>query len=308
MLRVVAIVGATAVGKTALSLEIADALNAEIINADSMQLYRGMNIGTAKLPFEQRQGIAHHMLDVLDVTEQAAVSDYQLIAREIIDDIHSRGKRAVVVGGSGLYVSALFEEFTFPGNDPQYRNELEELFESEGVPPLYRLLQEASPDTAVRIGPSNHRRIIRALEIIRVTGLPPQDSITELKEIVPSLRFGLRRTREELDQRINHRVDLMFDEGLVAETSALLDQGLREGRNARQALGYAQVLNYLDGKSGLDETIDLTKSATRKFARRQDSWFNRDSRISWRDAADAELAAHIVNSVRAQDVLDDVEA
>ncbi len=308
MLRVVSIVGATAVGKTALSLEVAQALNAEIINADSMQLYRGMNIGTAKLPLEQRQGIAHHMLDVLDVTEQAAVSDYQVQARAIVNEIHSRGKRVIVVGGSGLYISALFEEFTFPGNDPLYRSELEAIHERDGVPPLYRLLLESSPEAAIRIGPSNHRRIIRALEIIRVTGLPPQDSITELDEVVPSLRFGLRRSRDVLDERIEQRVDIMFTEGLVAETTNLVAHGLRDGRNAKQALGYAQVLNFLDGQISLDEAVDVTKSSTKKFARRQDSWFNRDRRIAWLDADNANMTAHIVNSVRAQDVLDGAEA
>ena len=293
--RVLALVGPTAVGKTDLSLDLADLLNAEIINADSMQLYRGMDIGTAKVPVTDRRGIPHHMLDVLDVTQASAVSDYQLQAREVISNIHARGKRAIVVGGSGLFVSALFEQFEFPGNNLAYRTELEAIFEQDGVPPLFKLLQEASPEAALRIDPSNHRRIIRALEIIKVTGRPPSDAITRLDEVVPSLRIGLRRERSVLDQRIDSRVDIMWQQGLVDETHGLVDLGLRSSRTARQALGYAQVLSFLDGEISEAEAIEQTKASTRKFARRQDSWFNRDPRISWLPADDVRLKETILN-------------
>ena len=295
--RVLAIVGPTAVGKTELSLDLAETINAEIINADSMQLYRGMDIGTAKVPVSERRGILHHMLDVLDITQSSAVSDYQKQARAVISDIHSRGKRAIVVGGSGLFVSALFERFEFPGNDLEYRSSLEAIYDQDGVPPLFRLLQEASPEAALRIDPSNHRRIIRALEIIKVTGQPPSDAITRLDEVIPSLRIGLRRDRVELDQRIDQRVDQMWSDGLVDETCSLVERGLREGRTARQALGYAQVLSFLDGELSEEQAIELTKSSTRKFARRQDSWFNRDPRINWLPVNDVRLKETILTAL-----------
>lgn len=281
---VLALVGATAVGKSELSLDLAEILDAEIINADSMQLYSGMDIGTAKLPEAQRRGIPHHLLDVLAVTESNAVSDYQVAARRAIREISSRGKRVVVVGGSGLFVSALLENFEFPGNDPQYRSELETIYEVEGVPPLFRLLQQESPETAARIDPSNHRRIIRALEIIRVTGLAPSAVITQLADVIPNVRIGLRRDRTELDSRINSRVNLMWKQGLVEETIALTELGLREGKTARQALGYSQVLDLLDNVLTEAEAVEATKVGTRKFARRQDSWFNRDKKIHWLSA------------------------
>ncbi len=281
----VVIVGTTAVGKTALSLEIAEAIDAEIINADSMQLYRGMDIGTAKLPESERRGIAHHMLDVLEVTQGASVSDYQLAARAIVDDIHKRGKRVVVVGGSGLFIQGLLEDMQFPANDPAVRERLEQEADEFGIDALYQRFVEIDPVAAARVLPTNARRVIRALEVIELTGSAPTTRLEALPEILPSVRIGLRRERPELDERILRRVDMMWEQGLVDEVQMLEARGLREGITASRALGYAQVLNALSGEITMDEAREQTVFATRRYARRQDSWFNRDAKIRWFDAA-----------------------
>lgn len=287
------ILGPTAVGKTELSLDLAQLINAEIINADSMQLYRGMDIGTAKLPIDQRRGIPHHMLDILDVTELANVSDYQIRGREVIKEIQGRGKRVVVVGGSGLFIQALLEDMQFPPGDPLVRTRLEQETEELGLAAMYAKLMEFDPEAGAKVNPANARRVIRALEVIEVTGQAPVTSLVALPIVVPSIRVGLRRERPELDARITMRVAKMWEQGFEPEVHALIAAGLREGVTARKALGYAQILAALDGQYPMSDAPERTMIATRQFARRQDSWFGRDTSIIWRDA----------NTLSAQDVL-----
>ena len=298
MPKVVVIVGPTAVGKTDLSLELAAHIDAEIINADSMQLYRGMDIGTAKVPFEQRHGIPHHMLDVLEVTQGATVSDYQRDARQVVEDIHARGKRVVVVGGSGLFVQGLLEDMQFPASDPDVRERLEQEAEEFGAPAMYERLQALDPAAAANVAPNNLRRVLRALEVIELTGEAPVTTLKQLAEIVPSVRIGLRRDRAELDKRIEARVEIMWEQGLVDEVRTLEQAGLREGVTASKALGYAQVLDFLAGKTTEAEAKDLTVSSTRRYVRRQDSWFNRDTRINWLQADAPELFNQVLATVK----------
>ncbi len=290
MLPAIVIVGTTAVGKTDLSLEVAKAFNAEIINADSMQLYKGMDIGTAKLPVEQRQGITHHMLDVLDVTTTASVSDYQKSARPIIQSLAAQGKRSVVVGGSGLFIQGLLEDMQFPEVDHALRDELQRQADELGAAAMYQMLVEADPAAAANVAPENTRRVIRALEVIELTGSAPITELKELPEVIPSIRIGLRRDRSELDPRIEKRVELMWEQGFVEEVEQLEKVGLRDGVTARKALGYAQILDYLAGELTLAQAKEQTIFATRRYARRQDSWFNRDAKIHWLDASTADLS------------------
>ncbi len=290
MLPAIVIVGTTAVGKTDLSLEVAKAFNAEIINADSMQLYKGMDIGTAKLPVDQRQGIPHHMLDVLDVTTTASVSDYQKSARPIIQSLAAQGKRSVVVGGSGLFIQGLLEDMQFPEVDHALRDELQRQADELGAAAMYQKLVEADPAAAANVAPENTRRVIRALEVIELTGSAPITELKELPEVIPSIRIGLRRDRSELDPRIEKRVELMWAQGFVEEVEQLEKVGLRDGVTARKALGYAQILDYLAGELTLAQAKEQTIFATRRYARRQDSWFNRDAKIHWLDASTADLS------------------
>ena len=287
------ILGPTAVGKTELSLDLAQLIDAEVINADSMQLYRGMDIGTAKLPIDQRRGIAHHMLDILEVTELANVSDYQIRGRKVIQEIQSRGKRVVIVGGSGLFIQSLLEDMQFPPGDPLVRARLEQETQELGLAAMYAKLMDFDPEAGAKVNPANARRVIRALEVIEVTGLAPVTSLVALPIVVPSIRVGLRRERPELDARITARVGQMWDQGFVEEVHTLIGAGLRKGVTARKALGYAQILAALDGEFTLEQAPERTMIATRQFARRQDSWFGRDTSIIWRDA----------NTLSAQDVL-----
>jgi len=293
----IVIVGATAVGKTKLSLEVAHEYNAEIINADSMQLYKGMDIGTAKLPIEQRQGITHHMLDVLDVTTTASVSHYQKEAREIIGNLTAKGKRSVVVGGSGLFIQGLLEDMQFPEVDLQLREELQQQADELGAMAMYQKLLEADPQAAQNVAPENTRRVIRALEVIELTGSAPITELKELPEVIPSIRIGLRRDRSELDLRIENRVQQMWENGFIDEVAQLKTAGLSDGVTARKALGYAQILEYLAGDLTEDQAKEQTVFATRRYARRQDSWFARDSKIHWLDANSADLSTikHLVN-------------
>ena len=281
---VIVILGATAVGKTALSLDLAERLDAEIINADSMQLYRGMDIGTAKIPIAERRGIPHHLLDVWDVTHPAHVASFQEISRQAVAAIHSRGKRALVVGGSGLFIQAMLEDLQFPASDDDVRAKLIDEAQVYGIGTLYERFMALDPEAAARVLPTNERRVIRALEVYELTGKAPQTQLSALPVVIPSIRIGLRRDRAELDQRIALRVDQMWQQGLVAEVEALTHVGLREGKTASKALGYAQVLAALDGTCSLEEAHSATVSATRRFARRQESWFARDQSIHWLEA------------------------
>lgn len=293
----IVIVGPTAVGKTQLSLDVADEFSSQIINADSMQLYRGMDIGTAKLPVSERRGIKHHMLDVLDFTQTANVADYQHDARKIVQELNETGIGSVVVGGSGLFVQALLEDMQFPGSDPEIRERLTKESEEIGPEAIYQRLAELDPIAAQNILPGNTRRVIRALEVIELTGQAPVTTLQQLTEVVPSIRIGLKLDRAQLDERITKRVDLMWEQGLVEEVRHLETLGIRNGLTASKALGYAQVLQALDGQISMEEAKAQTIQATKRFARRQESWFARDKRIHWLDAAKTSLndIAQLVN-------------
>jgi tRNA dimethylallyltransferase len=300
---VVTIVGPTAAGKSALSIALAHAVDGEVVNADSMQLYRGMDIGTAKLSAAEREGVPHHVLDIWDVTEPASVAEYQRLARAEIDAILARGRIPLLVGGSGLYVRAVLEDFAFPGTDADLRAALEAELARVGPAPLHARLAAADPAAAARILPSNGRRIVRALEVIELTGGPFTARLPDPSPVYDSVQVGVDRDPAELDERIAQRVDHMWAAGLVDEVRALAEHGLREGRTASRALGYQQVLRWLAGELGETEAHAETVRATRRFVRRQRSWFRRDPRIEWLNPADPdpvqrlaplimELAAH----------------
>lgn len=279
---IVAVVGPTAAGKSDLAVDLALAIGGEVVNADSMQLYRGMDIGTAKLTLEQRRGVRHHLLDVLEVTESATVAEFQTLARSAIDDCRTRGVVPVLVGGSALYIRAVLDRFEFPGTDPDVRARLEAELVEVGAPVLHRRLAEVDPRAAAGILPSNGRRVVRALEVITITGRPFSSSLPEREYVYDDVvQIGLDVPRPELDHRIARRVDVMWNAGLVDEVRALEAVGLRQGRTASRALGYAQVLDHLAGRITEDEAKAATVTATRRFARRQGAWFGRDPRVRW---------------------------
>ncbi len=279
--RVVSVVGATAAGKSDLAVAIATALGGEVINTDSMQLYRGMDIGTAKLTTAERGGIPHHLLDIWDVTEAASVAEFQRLARASIDRLLAEGRTPVLVGGSGLYVRAAIDEMEFPGTDPAVRARLEAECEQLGSGALHRRLAELDPAAAEAILPSNGRRVVRALEVIAITGRPFTASLPTNTAVYDTVQIGVQVERPELDRRIELRVDRMWEAGLPAEVRALEAQGLRDGLTASRALGYQQVLAHFAGDCTEDEAKAETVRATRRFARRQESWFRRDDRIHW---------------------------
>jgi tRNA dimethylallyltransferase len=282
-MKLVVIAGATATGKSALSIALAESIDAEIINADSMQVYRGMDIGTAKITVDERRGIRHHMLDALDVNQDATVAWYQREARAAIDEVHSRGKNVVMVGGTGLYIKAVIDELNFPDTDPMVRHTLNKEAEELGIDAMFERLEKLDPAAALAIDRANLRRIIRALEVIEITGepftanLPRQESV----RYPHAQQFGLVMNREDLSEIIDVRVNAMFEHGLVAEVERLIEAGLLQGRTAQRALGYSQVVAYLQSDLSLDAAIEETKRATRQYARRQETWFSRDSRIKW---------------------------
>ncbi|WP_345463091.1 tRNA (adenosine(37)-N6)-dimethylallyltransferase MiaA [Actinoallomurus oryzae] len=278
----VAVVGPTAAGKSDLAVELALRLGGEIVNADSMQLYRGMDIGTAKLTEEERRGVPHHLLDIWDVTETASVAEYQRLARRAIVEIHGRGRVPLLVGGSGLYIRAVIDDLDFPGTDPELRARLEASLAEVGPAAMHARLAERDPAAAASILPSNGRRVVRALEVIEMTGRPfsaSMPSYDEAKEYATQL--GLAVPRPELDERIALRVDRMWSAGLVEEVRRLEPYGLREGFTASRALGYAQVLRFLAGEWSEERAREETVRSTRRFARRQESWFRRDPRVRW---------------------------
>ena len=282
-MKLLVIAGATATGKSALSVSLAQAIDAEIINADSMQVYKGMDIGTAKISSEERQGISHHMLDVLHVNEDSTVAWYQNAAREKIDEIHSRGKNVVLVGGTGLYIKSVIDELNFPDTDPMVRHTLNKEAEELGIDAMFARLEKMDPAAALAIDRANLRRIIRALEVIEITGQPFTANLPREESVrYPQARqFGLVMDRELLSKRIDERVNKMFEQGLVAEVAHLIDSGLTQGRTAQRALGYSQVISHLQGDISLEAAIEETKRATRQYARRQETWFSRDARIKW---------------------------
>ncbi|GGX16464.1 tRNA dimethylallyltransferase [Streptomyces malachitofuscus] len=288
--RVITVVGPTAAGKSDLGVFLARRLGGEVVNADSMQLYRGMDIGTAKLTREERGGVPHHLLDVWDVTVTASVAEYQRLARERIDALLADGRWPVLVGGSGLYVRGAVDNLEFPGTDPEVRARLEEELTLRGPGALHARLAAADPEAARVILPSNGRRIVRALEVIEITGRPFTANLPGPDAVYDTLQIGVDVARPELDERIARRVDRMWEAGLVDEVRALEAQGLREGRTASRALGYQQVLAALAGECTLEEARAETVRATKRFARRQDSWFRRDPRVHWLSGAAADLA------------------
>ncbi len=282
-MKTIVICGATATGKSDLAVSLAQEIGAEIINADSMQLYRGMDIGTAKLSLLERGGIEHHMLDVLDVTEDATVAWYQDKARETISQIHSRGKSAVIVGGTGLYIKAILDDLNFPDTDPAIRERLNAEAEEFGTARLFERLQQLDPAAAAAIDIQNVRRVVRALEVIEITGQPftanlPREGSSKYPD---AMQFGLVMDREKLTERIDARVDLMWQKGLVAEVDSLIADGINQATTARRALGYAQVISMRAGEISEDQAKEETKRATRQYARRQETWFSRDARIKW---------------------------
>ena len=293
--RLVAVVGPTATGKSDLALDLAEALGGEVINADAMQLYRGMDIGTAKLPVSQRRGIPHHLIDVLDVTETASVAAYQRQARAVVEDLLHRGPTPVLTGGSGLYVQAVIDDLRFPGTDPEVRQRWEQELDENGAAALHRQLAELDPPAAEAILPSNGRRLVRALEVIEITGKPFSANLpTPGPPRYDAVLIGLDRPVDDLDGRVDTRVARMFDAGLVDEVRRLERAGLRRGRTASRALGYQQVLDELDGSGDMTAAAAETAKLTRRFVRRQRSWFRRDKRIQWFDAAQEGLTADVL--------------
>lgn len=278
--RVIAIGGPTGTGKSELSLDLAERLErrgirAEILNADAMQLYRGMDVGTAKLPVADRRGIPHHLFDVLDVTQEASVARYQSVARGLVEDLSADGIVPILVGGSGLYLSSVLFEFSFPGTDPEIRARLERDLELRGPGALAERLAAIDPEAAGRIGSSNGRRLVRALEVAEITGesssgLLPEQSATPASSVVI-----LSSPRDELVARLDARVERMWAGGLVDEVAVLAERGLRSGVTASRAIGYAQALAQLDGTMTEAEAIADTQRLTRRYARRQVSWFRR---------------------------------
>jgi tRNA dimethylallyltransferase len=290
----IAVVGATATGKSGLAIELALRLGGEVVNVDSMQLYRGMDIGTAKLPPGERRSVPHHLLDIWDVAQTASVAEYQRLADEAIRDIQARGKVPVLAGGSGLYVRAALGDLDFPGTDEAVRAHLEAELAAGGPGPLFERLKALDPVAAAAILPSNGRRIVRALEVIEISGQPFSATMPAYEGGRPAVQIGIQMARPELDRRIELRVDTMFAAGFEAEVRHLAEgQGLREGKTASRALGYQQVLRYLDGDWTLERARDETVRATRRFARRQESWFRRDPRVTWVAAGD-DLAARVL--------------
>ncbi|MGH3282874.1 MAG: tRNA (adenosine(37)-N6)-dimethylallyltransferase MiaA [Trebonia sp.] len=277
----IAVVGATTAGKSDLAVDLALELGGEVINADSMQLYRGMDIGTAKLTLEERRGVPHHLLDVWDVTKAASVAEYAGLADAVIADVERRGKVPVLVGGSGLYVRAALGELDFPGTDETIRERLEAELAARGPAPLHERLTAADPLAAAVILPSNGRRVVRALEVIELSGRPFSATMPGYDGGRPAVQLGVQVDRAELGRRIEARVDRMWAAGFGAEVRRLVALGLRDGKTASRALGYQQVLRYLDGDLTLAAAREETARVTRRFARRQESWFRRDPRVQW---------------------------
>ena len=287
-MKVIAIVGPTAVGKTSLSLEIAEKLSAEIINADAMQIYKGMDIGTAKLALSERRGITHHQIDVLNPEEEANVSTYQKQTREIINYLLNKKIQPMLVGGSGLYVNSVLEDLEFPGTNLEIRAKYEEILEEQGVEVLYEMLERIDKEAAQNILPNNARKIVRALEVNELTGNNFNAKLPEPSPVFSDVRIALDMPRDLLDARIAERVHQMFKNGFVEEVKSL-EPKLRKGKTALRALGYSQVLSLLNGEITEQEAITLTINATKKFARRQLSWFRRDPLIHWLDATSPQL-------------------
>lgn len=302
--KLIAVVGPTGAGKSDLGIAIAEQIiaaggKAEIVNSDSMQFYRGMNIGTAKLPIEERHGIKHHLIDWLEITDESTAAEYQAVARPLIEDLQSQGIVPILVGGSMLYIAAVLNNFEFPARDEELRAKLEQELIDLGPHEMHRRLKALDPVAASRIIPENGRRSVRAIEIVTLTGEPFAAALPdEPEEWQPVLEIGINMDREQLVQRLEQRVHLMWQQGLVAEAESLIPQGIRNGKTSSRAIGYAQALAQLEGEMTEAEAIADTVRLTQKYARRQMSWFRRDSRIQWLDRQDPEANAKAANLVR----------
>ena len=298
-MTLIVICGATATGKSDLAVALAEKLGGQIINADSMQLYKGMDIGTAKLSMEERKAIPHHLIDVLSVREEASVAQYQNDARNLIDQLLEQSIPAIVVGGTGLYIKAILDDLNFPDTDPEVREKIARQAEELGVDVMHERLTRLDPAAAAAIPKENVRRVVRALEVIELTGRPYTANLPRVGSTkYPYARqFGLVMERETLHERIDLRVEKMWDKGLVREVRDLMGEGLLEGRTAQAALGYAQIIKFAQGEMTEDEAKEETKRATRQYARRQETWFSRDERITWvKKAPISELVTKIVSS------------
>ena len=282
-MSLIIVCGATATGKSDLAVSLAKEINAEVVNADSMQVYKGMDIGTAKLTSEERGGIAHHLIDVLDIKDEANVAWYQQIAREKIDQILNSGKSVVVVGGTGLYIKAILDDLNFPDTDPAVRQKITDEAEKLGNDVMHERLVKLDPAAALAIPKENIRRVIRALEVIELTGKPFTANLPrqESSKYPDAKQFGLVLDRGNLDQKIDKRVEDMWAKGFAREVSTLMTKGLEQSGTAKKALGYMQIMNYLNGESDEAFAKEETKRVTRAYARRQETWFSRDKRIKW---------------------------
>ncbi len=292
------VAGPTGTGKSQLALDLADRLEGEIVNADSMQLYRGMDIGTAKLAPADRRGIPHHLLDVLDITQSATVAAYQEQARAVVEQIRDRGRTPILVGGSGLYIQSVIDDISFPATDPAIRAELEGELDRRGVVELFGRLQALDPAAATAIGPANGRKIVRALEVIRITGQPFTATLPRWgRPRYGAVLLRLDRPNDQLDPMLLARVWQMVHDGFLDEVRTLDAAGLRTGVTASRALGYAQFLAVLDGRSAVEDAVIATAAATRRFVRRQRSWFRRDHRMIDLDASLEGLAGRALEAV-----------
>jgi tRNA dimethylallyltransferase len=282
-MKTIVICGATATGKSDLAVALAQEIGAEIINADSMQIYKGMDIGTAKLAPDERGGIEHHMLDVLSVSQDSTVAWYQELARQSVTQIHGRGKNAIIVGGTGLYIKSILDDLNFPDTDADVRQKLTEEAKEFGIVQLFQRLELLDPAAAAAIDRQNERRVIRALEVIEITGKPFTANLPrEDSSLYPdALQFGLVMDRAELGERVEARVDRMWESGFVDEVDRLISEGITEATTARRALGYSQIIAMRSGEITEELAIEETKRATRQYVRRQETWFSRDARIKW---------------------------
>jgi tRNA dimethylallyltransferase len=282
-MKTIVICGATATGKSDLAVALAQEIGAEIINADSMQIYKGMDIGTAKLAPAERGGIEHHLLDILAVSQDSTVAWYQELARQSVTQIHGRGKNAIIVGGTGLYIKSILDDLNFPDTDADVRQKLTEEAKEFGIVQLFQRLEQLDPAAAAAIDRQNERRVIRALEVIEITGKPFTANLPrEDSSLYPdALHFGLVMNRAELGERVEARVDRMWETGFVDEVDRLIDEGITTATTARRALGYAQIIAMRSGEISEDLAIEETKRATRQYVRRQETWFSRDARINW---------------------------
>lgn len=282
-MSLIIICGATATGKSDLAVALAQQIKAEVINADSMQLYKGMDIGTAKLSLAERSGVTHHLIDVLDIKEEANVSWYQSLAREKIDELISAGKKVVVVGGTGLYIKSILDDLNFPDTDPVIRQQITDEAEKVGNEVMHQRLAKLDPAAALAIPKENIRRIIRALEVIELTGKPFTANLPrqESSKYPSAKQFGLVLDRDNLDEKIDKRVEQMWAKGFAREVLQLMNQGLAQATTAKMALGYSQIMSYLNGECDEEFAKAETKRVTRAYARRQETWFSRDERINW---------------------------